>query len=79
MKVRVCFEVCCHDVDGDSVNLGVALDVGVSKREVDYKKLITGVDKVKLLELTGLISVAEPEDVTFITPEEYEKRYGEED
>ena len=81
MKIRVCFEI-DRDIrfaDGTPAAFGVELVIGESATPVDYQELTEAVDKVGLLRTCCLDSIVKPEDIRFITPEEYDLEYGDDD
>ena len=63
----------------DGGKFGVAMDLGETERPIDYQMLAGSIDKGALLRACGLDGAVRPEDVTILTPEEYEREYGEED
>lgn len=77
MKVKLFFEVGYLDDVGERGALGVALDIGESDGPVDYEALAKSVDKDRILYLCGLAGVVGPEDMTILTPEEYDLKYGD--
>lgn len=74
MRLKIYFEASWRD-GGD---FGVALDLGETERPIDYQALAGAIDKGALLRTCGLDGAVRPEDVTILTPEEYEREYGEE-
>lgn len=59
---------------------GIKVKVGTFKKgqEIPYSELIEGKDPNKIIEYFGIDKVLSLSDVKFITPEEYEKEYGDE-
>lgn len=79
MKVRVYFEFCTRDEAGNiDKTFGLEMTVGEAKKEIDYQKLASLVDKDMVLLATCLDGIVNAEDVKIITPEEYDEKYGEE-
>ena len=74
MKLKLYFEASWRD----GGEFGVAMDLGETERPIDYQTLAKAVDKGALLRACGLDGAVWPEDVTILTPEEYEREYGEE-
>ncbi len=81
MKIRICFEVdgLAIDESGNPAPAGVsiALDANDDAKLPDYQELVKSIRKEGLLRMTCLDGLAQPDDVVFITPEEYDRKYGE--
>ena len=83
-NARVCFEICnaARDKEGNPCPVGVQFSaegedgLPVKLNEAEYEAMAKGVNIPNLLELIGLEGVVKPEDVRMITPEEYDKQYG---
>lgn len=74
MKLKLYFEASWRD----GGEFGVAMDLGETERPIDYQMLARSIDKGALLRTCGLDEAVRPEDVIILTPEEYEREYGEE-
>ena len=74
MKLKIYFEASWWD----GSKFGVAMDLGETERPIDCQMLAGSIDKGALLRACGLDGAVRPEDVTILTPEEYEREYGEE-
>ena len=83
MKVRLYLEIddLAIDENGNTAPAGlcVALDISDGTKLPDYQELVQSIKKEDMLRLTGLDGLAEPDDVRFITREEYEREYGDEE
>lgn len=80
MKLRICFKVngLARDEAGLPCPAGMCLSMEAEK-EIPYEQLCAAVDKEALLHLAGLDTLVTPDDMEFITPEEYDREYGDED
>ena len=80
-KVRICLEIngVAEDDQGNPCPAGLQITLGETDEEIPYEELTKDLDISKLLAGAGLSSFAKPEDVTIITPEEYDERYGDEE
>lgn len=78
-KLRVCFEIKDAAVDeyGNPAPAGMSVTLGETEKEIDYTQLTKGINKEAFLKAFGLEEI-EPNAVRLITPEEYDKTYGEE-
>ena len=77
MNVRVCLELCArNDAGAVKDTFGLNMDLGESAREIDYQELTAAINKEGVLRAAGLDGVVSPEDATFITPQEYDEKYG---
>ena len=72
MKLKLYFEV------KEPEEFGVSLEMGETARPIPYETLAGAVNKEALLRACGLDGVVKPEHVEVMTPEEYERKYGEE-
>lgn len=77
-KVRVCFEIAASaGLAQDEQNLprpaGGQITIGESIEEFPYEKLK---EYVNIDSLADALNV-DPEEITIITPEEYDERYGD--
>lgn len=77
-RLRVCFEIdgLAEDEHGNPCPAGLRLDLGECSKEVPYDELVANVDIQAMLKLICLENVS-PAAVRFITPEEYDREYGE--
>lgn len=78
MRVRVCCIIhgVAFDDDGNPATAGLALDFGESDSEILYEDLIKNIDVDALLKNACLNDLVKPEDVEFISPEEYDREFG---
>lgn len=76
-KVRCCFEIAgmAQDVNGNPAPAGMQIVLGESPKEWPYEELMKDPPTDALARLLNV----KPEDVTIITPEEYDERYGGEE
>ena len=77
-KVRVCFEIAAsaglaHDEQGNHSPVGAQITIGESLQEVPYEELAKD---VKIDAVASMLKV-DPEQITIITPAEYDERYGD--
>ena len=74
-KVRACFEVANMAIDenGHPAPAGLQICMGESVKEWPYEDLIANVDINKVAALVH----RDPRDITIITPQEYDERYGD--
>lgn len=78
-KIRVCFEVSVADEEGLNA-FGMQVSMGETDTAVDYEQLTKAVDIDKLISVACLDTMGVTKDaVRIITPEEYDRLYGEED
>ena len=75
-KVRVCFEIAgmAADENGNPAPAGLEITLGESEKEIPYEELAKAAD---IRAIANMIN-AKPEDITIITTQEYDERYGEE-
>ena len=84
-KLRICLEVngLAEDENGKPCLGGICLTLGEDCDEEiigeEYQRIVGGVDVVSVLKYMGLDKVFSKEDCRLITPEEYDRNYGEED
>ena len=77
MELRICFEVSAMD-NGEPCTFGMQLSLGDTSKAVEYEELAKSVDIDKLISVACLDTLGvKKEDVRIITPEEYDKLYGE--
>lgn len=81
-ELRICFEVNGLGIDADGIPCPAGLQIswGQSEKEINYAELARRIDIPALLEAASLRILKEtitPEDVKVITPEEYDRKYGE--
>lgn len=77
--VRICAKIFGLAIDekGNKTYAGVEVKLGESDKEIDYKKLTESVDESAFLKMFCLDEIVTAKDVAFITPEEYDKEFGE--
>lgn len=77
-RLRVCFEVdgFAEDEHGEPCPAGLQLDFGEARKTIPYEELTKNINIPALLEVAGLAFIS-ASDVRVITPEEYDKKYGE--
>lgn len=77
-NLRICFEVTglAFNDDGTPSPAGLQLDLGETEKEIDYAQLSADVNIPGILSLFGLEGMIDPENVKVLSPEEYDKRYG---
>lgn len=68
------------DEDGNKDYAGLKIDFGEFKpgKALDYDQLIKGIKKDTLPKMIGLEKVIKPTDIEIISPEEYQKEFGNE-
>lgn len=74
-----------HDEQGNQTYAGLKMDLGETKAGVTYQMLVDNVKKVpdwktqfiKMLHLN--VAGVKESDIELITPEEYEKDYGDDE
>ena len=76
-KVRCCFEIAgmAADENGNPKPAGLQITLGESLKEIPYEELMKSAD----IEAIAVMFNVNPEDITIITPEEYDERYGGEE
>lgn len=76
-RLRVCFEIdgLAEDEHGQPCPAGMRLDLGKCRETISYEELTANVDIQALLELLCLDNFS-PAAVHFITPEEFDRKYG---
>ena len=80
MRVRVCFELNTRDEAGNvDSTFGLAMTIGESEKEIDYKQLTAAINKEGVWRTACLDRAVKPEDMKIITPEEYDEKYGDEE
>ena len=74
-KVRVCFEVAgmAADEHGNPKPAGLQICLGDSLKEWPYDDLTSRIDISKVAAMIN----RDPKDITVITPQEYDERYGD--
>ena len=73
-KVRACFEIAgMADQKGTPAPYGLPNTLGESVKEIPYDELIKAAD----IEAMAVMFNVKPEDITAITPQEYDERYGD--
>lgn len=81
-ECRICFELYSRGKDGERTEpFGLAMTVGEGEtnREIEYQELASSVNKERILQLACLDSTVKAEDMSIITPEEYDEKYGVKD
>ena len=81
MKLRICFEIdgLAELEDGTPAPAGLAMTLGETEKQVDYWEFTRNVSIENVLKFTCLDGIVKPEDVRFITPEEYDEKYGDDE
>ena len=74
-KVRACFEIAgmAEDENGNPAPAGLQIVLGESTKEWPYEELMKNHD----IEALAVMFHVKPEDITIITPQEYDERYGD--
>ena len=74
-KVRACFEIAglAEDENGNPAPAGLQIVLGESVKEWPYDELMKNHPTDALARLLNV----KLEDITIITPEEYDERYGD--
>ena len=74
-KANIYLEVAdmAQDAQGNPKPVGVTISIGESMKEIPYDTLT---HNLNISAIAKMLNV-QPEDVSFITPEEYEERYGD--
>lgn len=77
MKLRICFEV--STMDGDQpCTFGMQLDLGETDKPIEYEALAKAINIDKLLAVASLDTIGvTKENLKIITPDEYDRLYGE--
>lgn len=79
MEMRICFEV-STTYDGEPCTFGIQMSLGEMDKAVDYERLANAVDIDKLISVACLDTLGVTKDVVrIITPEEYDRMYGDGD
>lgn len=78
-KARICFEIMglSHDDDGNPCATGMEIEIGESEKEIPYEVLTKDINIPGILKMSLLDGYVKPENVTIITPKEYDERYRE--
>lgn len=79
-KVRVCFEIApsagmAQDEQGNPGSVGGQISIGESLKEFPYEELTKDLN----IEALAASLHVKPEDITIITPAEYDERYGDQE
>jgi hypothetical protein len=79
MKIRVCFRIkgLAKDEDRNPCDAGMEMSLGETDKPFDYDALASNINKEKLLEFICMDGVVSTDDLEIITPEEYDKEYGD--
>ena len=83
MTLRICFKIkgIAKDENGNPSYTGMEVNLGECAEEIPYEKLTEpfcfNENKVKLLKMACLDTFVKPEDVEIITPEEYDRDFGD--
>lgn len=79
MEIRVCFELLTRDENGNiDSTFGLDINMGENEKVTNYQLLTALLDRKKVLRTACLDGIVRPEDIKIITPEEYDKKYGNE-
>lgn len=80
-KLKICFEVkgMAEDDKGKPAPCGMSIDFGEIDKDVDYAEITKNINIKGILAYCHMDGIVKPEDVTIITPEEYEERYGDDE
>lgn len=77
-EVRICFEII--EVPADTCDFllpeSMELSFEASAKDIDYEVLVQNFNVKEFLEYVGLDGLINPEKVRVISPEEYDKKYG---
>lgn len=65
------------DEHGNPCPAGMQLSLGETEKQVDYSELTRNINIPGVLKLASLDGIVKPEDVTVLTPEEYQARYSD--
>ncbi len=83
MEAKIYLEIDGLAIDENNnpapAGLCIKFEVPGGTKLPDYQELVQSVRKEGLLRMTGLDGLVEPDDINFITQEEYEREYGEEE
>lgn len=81
MKLKIYFRVKDLAIDeaGRHCPAGMCLDLGQINREIPYEKIASNIDKEKILKYLMLTDKVSPEDMEIITPDEYQREFGDDD
>ena len=80
-QFRICFEVAGlgQDETGLPAPAGMQIDFGEVEKDFDYAEVTKDLNIPGILEYMHLTGIIQPENVTIITPEEYDAKYEEEE
>ena len=67
----------CEDDNGNPCDGTMVMNLGEQKEDIDYNKVAGSLNVEKVLEWLGLSVVMTVDDIEIITPEEYEREFGE--
>lgn len=78
-KVRICFSAngLASDEAGLPCPSGIQIDLGETEKEIDYAALTKDISIPEILAYVGLDGIVNPEDVKVISPEEYDRCFGD--
>lgn len=77
MELRICFEVSTTD-NGEPCTFGMQMSFGETDKAIEYETLAKAIDVDKLISVACLDSLGVTKEcVKIISPEEYDKLYGE--
>lgn len=78
-KIRVCFRVrgLARDKDDNPCDAGLQVSLGETDKNIDYSALTSNINIEAILKMVCLDSIVSTEDVTIITPEEYDREFGD--
>ena len=77
-KIRFCFEIkdLSTSEDGAPCPTGMQIELGETEKIIDYAEITKDLDIPGILKHFGLQQIIKPENVRVISPEEYDKRFG---
>ena len=83
MKVKIYLEIAGLAINENNnpapAGMCISFDVADGTKLPEYDEFVKSIKKDGLLRLTGLDGMVKPDDVRFITQEEYEREYGDEE
>ena len=68
-----------QDEAGNPAPAGLKVTIGRSDENINYREMTKDLNIPAFLKWLKILPMVNPEDVTVITPEEYQERYGDED
>ena len=78
-NLRMCFEIqgLARDENGEPCTSGFQIVLEGVTQEIEYEVLAQNISIPGVLKCAFLSEIVKPEDVRIITPEEYDRLYGE--